>query len=167
MFNGSLNLEQKITVRCQSVFLYKVTIQNMALVKIMGRFPSKGCIASLFNHPFPAASTPLVPSISIPAWPPICLAHFGGQLIVQLVRLSNFHVILNFHVQLSEGICQLPFTNLTWQHFWLFLNRTEEQEFTPLQFSKRKTCLSKKIANNQADLKPSMGKMKWETKCKH
>jgi hypothetical protein len=48
-------------------FLYKVTIQNVALVKIMGRFPSKGFIVSQFNHPFPAASTPLVPSISIPA----------------------------------------------------------------------------------------------------
>ncbi len=81
--------------------------------------------------------------------------------MLQLVRLSNFHVILNFHVQLSEGICQLSFTNLTWQHFWLFLNRTEEQKITPLQFSNQKTFLLKKIANNQADLKPSMGKMKW------
>lgn len=62
---------------------------------------------------------------------------------------------------LSEGICQLPFTYLTRQHFWLFLNRTEEQKFTPLQISKWKTCLSKKIAKNQEELKPSMGKMKW------
>ncbi len=80
-------------------FLYKVTIQNLALVKIMGWFPSKGCIASLFNHPFGAIH--FYPSLT-----PIGLAHFGGQLIVQLVRLSNFYVILNFHVQVSEGICQ-------------------------------------------------------------
>jgi hypothetical protein len=52
------------------VFFYTNSpFKNVALVKIMGRFPSKGFIASLFNHPFPAASTPFVPSISIPAWP--------------------------------------------------------------------------------------------------
>jgi hypothetical protein len=51
------------------VFFIQSHHSKCGTCKIMGQFPSKGCIASLFNHPFPAASTPLVPSISIPAWP--------------------------------------------------------------------------------------------------
>jgi hypothetical protein len=98
----------------------------------------------------------LVPSISIPAWP---LYAWHILEVNSWYNWSDCQIFMSFSTFMFN--CQLSFTSLTWQHFWLFLNRTEEQKFTPLQFSKRKTCLSKKIANNQADLKPSMGKMKW------